>query len=45
MLVTNWNHERYTAAGYGRRYVWVDFVNSQYWDGFGNATDYLDDQG
>ena len=45
MPVTDWNHEQYTAAGYGRRYAWIDFVNSQYWDGFGNSTDYLDDQG
>lgn len=33
------------GAGYGRRFCWIDFVNSEYRDGFGAATDYLADDG
>jgi predicted RNA-binding Zn ribbon-like protein len=29
--------------GYGVRFGWIDFVNSEYWDGFGVPTDYLGD--
>ncbi len=45
MAVTRWDGERYAGAGYGRRYAWIDFVNSQYRDGFGNSIDYLSDRG
>jgi predicted RNA-binding Zn ribbon-like protein len=31
--------------GYGQRFAWIDFVNSEFWDGFGNSTDYLADKG
>jgi len=43
MVVTAWTPERYRAEGYGTKYVWIDFVNSQHWDGFGGEVEYLKD--
>jgi predicted RNA-binding Zn ribbon-like protein len=31
------------AHGYGDSQPWLDLVNSEHWDGFGNFTDMLDD--
>lgn len=31
--------------GYGLLFPWVDLVNSEYRDGFGNLTEFLDDEG
>jgi CGNR zinc finger protein len=45
MAVTRWSPAIFTGMGYGRRFGWIDFVNSEYRDGFGVATDYLGDDG
>lgn len=45
MSVTRWNPATYSARGYGRRFGWIDFVNSECWNGFGVSTDYLTDSG
>lgn len=39
MAITN--NEAFTAVGFGRRFAWIDLVNSEYRDGFGVVTDYL----
>jgi predicted RNA-binding Zn ribbon-like protein len=33
----------FTDDGFGQRYLWVDLVNSQHWDGFGHVSDHLAD--
>ena len=33
--------EAFTARGFGRRFAWVDLVNSEYRDGFDVVTDHL----
>ncbi len=43
MLVTAWTTEKYAYEGFAARYTWIDFVNSQHWDGFGNEVEYLTD--
>jgi len=41
MTVTKWSVEAFLREGYGRRYLWIDLVNSEYADGLGAVTDYL----
>ncbi len=36
--------DRFLAEGFGRRYLWIDVVNSMHFDGRGNLTDHLDDE-
>jgi predicted RNA-binding Zn ribbon-like protein len=45
MPVTRWNREIFRGEGYGRRYPWIDLVNSEYRDGLGGMTDRLQDAG
>jgi predicted RNA-binding Zn ribbon-like protein len=33
--------EEYRKKGFGKEYAWIDFVNSQEWDGFGKPEDHL----
>jgi predicted RNA-binding Zn ribbon-like protein len=35
--------ERFTAEGFGKRYAWIDFVNSEEYNGFGILSDHLAD--
>jgi predicted RNA-binding Zn ribbon-like protein len=37
------NLHDYRSKGFGRGFLWLDLVNSLEWDGFGNATDHLND--
>ena len=32
----------FAAHGYGESRPWLDLVNSEHWDGFGNFTEMLD---
>lgn len=45
MSVTRWTPATFRNEGFGRRFSWIDLVNSQYHDGLGGSTDYLADDG
>jgi predicted RNA-binding Zn ribbon-like protein len=36
-------HVPFSQDGFGLRYAWIDLVNSQHFDGFGNVTEHLHD--
>jgi len=38
-----YSRDRFLSEGFGRRYLWIDVVNSMQWDGRGNVTDHLED--
>ncbi len=38
----NTKPDLFVARGYGNSELWLDLVNSEYWDGFGKFTDMLD---
>lgn len=40
-----WTPKTYAEMGYRQRFAWINFVNSEHFDGFGTRTDYLDDRG
>jgi hypothetical protein len=44
MPVTRWTPATFLREGYGTRYSWIDFVNSDYHDGLGGTADYLRDK-
>jgi predicted RNA-binding Zn ribbon-like protein len=37
------NADEYLEQGFGKEYAWIDFVNSQEWDGFGKPQEHLGD--
>jgi predicted RNA-binding Zn ribbon-like protein len=39
----NKNSDPFFARGFGDAAPWLDFVNSELWDGYGNLTEMLDD--
>lgn len=38
-----YSRDTFLVDGFGRRYFWIDVVNSMQWDGHGNITDHLED--
>lgn len=39
-----YSRDTFLSHGFGRRYLWIDVVNSMQWDGHGNVTDHLEDE-
>lgn len=42
-LRVGYSRDTFLADGFGRRYLWIDVVNSMHWDGRGKVTDHLSD--
>jgi predicted RNA-binding Zn ribbon-like protein len=40
-----WTREKFKAKGFGKTYLWIDFVNSEEYDGFRSRSDHLQDVG